>query len=659
MYKRLGILTAIIIVAFALLGWLGYRSIVMMSDGMRGRRQGEFASVSEQIRLDLKSKLDRFIQREQQRPYIHYQYDYVPEVAAGFQQDAGPVLRSPLGERLQMGFAYGYFQIEPDGTVTTPYYIEGDVKKEQIESGLYGEASSYVENIKDKLAAKINTVDYSRPVTLPLERDRAVADAKKKDMDFAKKVPRKSKSLPIESLQSKERETQVFKQQRSVVTQNIDRWERSKLQYERAQQQEIAKSQAKTDSTSQRQQDRLQEEYKANRVGGEEESGEKLEQPRPEQGGDTVQVRIEPFAPIVVKGEKQDCPLFGSDVFLIRHVQVGARHFVQGFKLAQEQLLEDFKSSAELLMRPGMSFEISAGEDKKAAYAAVLDFGIGQLVLNLFEDDPGWISSETRKLRNWYFSIMGVVFAAIGAGLVSLWLSAHAQTGLSRKKDDFISAVSHELRTPLTSMRMYAEMLDKGWVKSAEKVREYYGNMRQETERLTRLVENVLDFSRIQKGRKKYQFAVGDVDDCVKNTVEMMAPYAERNGFSIDLRTGCPKPVLFDKDAVTQILVNLLDNAVKYAREAEDKRILVRTTAQKDYVLIEVEDHGPGIGHRQKKKVFGKFYRIGPEATRQTSGSGLGLAIVESFAQAHRGFVEILNAKPRGAIFRVGLAVSH
>ncbi|MHC4062796.1 MAG: sensor histidine kinase [Planctomycetota bacterium] len=100
-----------------------------------------------------------------------------------------------------------------------------------------------------------------------------------------------------------------------------------------------------------------------------------------------------------------------------------------------------------------------------------------------------------------------------------------------------------------------------------------------------------------------------------------------------------------------------MDNAVKYARNTEDKTITVRTKSDSQYILIEVEDRGPGVPHRQRKKIFEEFYRLGSEATRETTGTGLGLALVKKFAQAHNGFVEILTAKPVGSIFRVGLAM--
>jgi signal transduction histidine kinase len=204
---------------------------------------------------------------------------------------------------------------------------------------------------------------------------------------------------------------------------------------------------------------------------------------------------------------------------------------------------------------------------------------------------------------------------------------------------------------------MYSEMLEKNWVKSEDKLAEYYRNMRQESERLSRLIENVLDFSRIQKGQKKYTFKAGDINKCIADVVEMMRPYAAQRGFSIKTELGQVGQMAFDGDAVTQIAVNLLDNAVKYARDAEDKTITVRTKSSDKFILIEVEDHGPGVPHRQRKRIFEQFYRSAAETTRETTGTGLGLALVKKFAQAHNGFVEITNAKPTGVIFRVALAL--
>jgi len=376
---------------------------------------------------------------------------------------------------------------------------------------------------------------------------------------------------------------------------------------------------------------------------------------------ETVLVKVEPFVPIVVSNGDDEQSIFGGQVYLLRHVQIEDQHFRQGFMLNETKLIDEVRESAQRLMREGMYFELPQlnhkADDAESAYTAVFDFGFGDLILSLNEVDPGRIARQIGQLRNWYFSIVVVVLMAAALGLLSLWRYARAQIKLAEKKDDFISAVSHELRTPLTSIRMYSEMLEKNWVKSEDKLSEYYRSMRQESERLSRLIENVLDFSRIQKGRKTYTFSLGDLNECVLDVVEMIRPYATQNGFTVKTELEPELQMVFDKDSVKQIIVNLLDNAIKYACNATDRTVIVRTKKDTEYVLIEVEDHGPGVPRRQQKKVFEEFYRLGSEATRETTGTGLGLALVKRFAQAHNGFVEILSAKPAGAIFRVGLAM--
>jgi signal transduction histidine kinase len=379
-----------------------------------------------------------------------------------------------------------------------------------------------------------------------------------------------------------------------------------------------------------------------------------VDQPQAPQA-DTVQVRIEPFVPMTVLDSNGGNGIFAGQIYLLRHVQIEDRHLVQGFQLNEDELLSQVAESAKELLRRGMGYEISKVERDDAAFAAILQFDFGEVVLNLLETDPGFIQAQVLRIRNWFFGILGVVWLAVLVAMAALWKNMHEQVLLSRKKDDFISAVSHELRTPLTSIRMYTEMLEKDWVKTDDKRREYYTTMRQESERLSRLIENVLDFSRIQRGKKRYDFSIGDVNECIGEVAEMMRPYVERAGFTLVQEFTETAPFMFDPDAIAQIVINLVDNALKYAKAAEDKRIIVRTQRADNMVLIEVEDHGPGIPRNQQKKIFDAFYRCEDESTRQSTGTGLGLALVKRFAEAHNGFVEIANAKPSGALFRIGL----
>ena len=655
MYRRLIILSLVILGSLCGLVWLGYHSIQIRAKGLEGSRLGEFAAVAEQIRQDVTHKLNEFIQTEQERPYTDYQYYYVPENVAPGQQQM-PLLRSPLGSGLDNEFAYGNFQIEPDGTIVTPYYVTGQSQETQ-ENEVDQEASVHVDNIKRNLLPVLSggagvfkfPVADSRLLYRDINLSKDSLPEEVKGEEAGQKQPTKgpagrSREYRIESLQADSQKEQIFTQKRSVVTSNIARSEELLSRQSAA---DVAQ-----DQTEQQDAARLNQQ-----VTGMNDMQQSLQQEQ----ADVVEIRIEPFVPLVVPGTKAQQSIFGGQVFLLRHVKIEDRHLLQGFQLNEKKVIEQVEESALRFVRKGMRFELpqtkkQGREDEAASYTAILHFGFGNLILNLKEIDPAWIGKEINKLQKWYFGIIGIVLVVVALGLTGLWRSARAQIKLAQNKDDFISAVSHELRTPLTSIRMYSEMLEKNWVKSEDKLAEYYMNMRQESERLSRLIENVLDFSRIQRGRKKYTFKVGDINKCIADVVKIMRPYTAQRGFSIKTELGRVEQTTFDSDAVTQIAVNLLDNAVKYARNAEDKTITVRTGSDEQFTLIEVEDHGPGVPHRQRKKIFEQFYRSGAEATRETTGTGLGLALVKKFAQAHNGFVEIISAKPTGAIFRVALA---
>jgi len=695
MYRRLIILSVIILVALCGLTVLGYHAVEKWAQGLVGARLGEFAEVAEQIRQDVKHKLDDFIQAEQERLYTEYQYYYVSEDIVPGQQQM-PVLRSPLGGRLEHGLAYGHFQIEPDGNIITPnddiIQREGATVRNKK---TYAEAELNRYNITNNLLPVLNgvtpgsfTINIDKKAGALLNiRSKAPEQAKVVKSELQQKIGAKGetsrrqrgKNYPIGSLQEQQ-ETQYMRQRRSVYEYNISSNAaisgQQGVPFPQTQinaQSDLEETRAKEQTTEEeppddnRQPFAVQANQMAYQAQRPQPQAEQAKEPLMDTFADlqllpqgnqneTVQIQIEAFVPVVVTNGDSQQSIFGGQVFLLRHVQIEDRHFLQGFQLNEKKLIEEAEESAERFMREGMKIELAQTEDEESAYTAILDFGFGDLLLNLKEIDPAWISNKINWLRNWYFTIIAIVLLAVTLGLASLWRNAREQIKLAQKKDDFISAVSHELRTPLTSIRMYSEMLEKNWVKSEDKLAEYYKNMRQESERLSRLIENVLDFSRIQRGRKKYTFSLGDINECITDVVEMMMPYVAQSGFSIKMEIGQLEQMAFDGDAVTQIVINLLDNAIKYARDAEDKTITVRTRSDKQFILIEVEDHGPGVPHRQRKKIFEEFYRSGAEATRETVGTGLGLALVKKFAQAHNGFVEIINAKPTGAIFRVALA---
>ena len=692
MHRRIVVLTVIVLAALVSLAGMGYHAVAKWAQGLEGARLGEFAEVAEQIRQDVKRKLDEFIETEQKRPYTDYLYYFVPDNVVTDGQTM-PRLRSPLADQMTNSLAYGYFQIAPDNEIVTPYYQRGQVEQTSS-SELASEAKQYVLNVQQNV---LPIVDARRQAlaqasSLPgVLQDGETTEDRYPDVSDneegnrmlqSKAAPLRSKEYAIESLQQQAQASRVVTQGRSIAASN---WAASPQAQQSAESMiGGAEPQALTvedgalgADLQQAPSPRMRAQQSPTRAAAASAQADQQMQvavaPVQEEtltesdNSDVVSIRIEPFVPVVVPARHDPNPAFDGQVFLLRYVQIEDRDFLQGFQLDETQLVREVEESAERLMREGMVFELPqvSGAQKQpdpaaetTAYTAILDFGFGDLLLNLREVDPAWVGRRVGELQHVYLGIVTVVGVAVLLALASLWRTTRAQVALAQKKDEFISAVSHELRTPLTSIRMYIEMLENNWLTSKEKASEYYRNMRQESERLTRLIENVLDFSRLQRGAKRYDFRLGDVNACIADVVAMMGPYAAEHGFGITMDLGPLSAISFDRDALAQIVVNLLDNAIKYARSAQDKTIVVRTRNADGYTVIEVEDHGPGVPHRQRKRVFEQFYRCTSEDIGQGSqvaGTGLGLSLVQRFAKAHDGFVEILSAHPQGAVFRVGL----
>ncbi|MBJ21258.1 MAG: HAMP domain-containing histidine kinase [bacterium] len=227
----------------------------------------------------------------------------------------------------------------------------------------------------------------------------------------------------------------------------------------------------------------------------------------------------------------------------------------------------------------------------------------------------------------------------------------------AQRRSDFVAAVSHELRTPLTAIRMYGEMLRDGLVATEGKRAEYYATITDESERLSRLIDNVLEFSRLEQDRRELDLVVGGLSETVRAASEKLSAHAEREGFELvlDLPAALPR-VHYDRDAITQIVFNLVDNALKYARDAERKRIEIQLSPRADGAELRVRDFGPGAPADQLNRIFEPFYRIGEELTRATEGTGIGLALVRELAIAMGGTANAIRPNSGGLEIVVSFA---
>jgi signal transduction histidine kinase len=267
------------------------------------------------------------------------------------------------------------------------------------------------------------------------------------------------------------------------------------------------------------------------------------------------------------------------------------------------------------------------------------------------------IDAISRNLVQHNFLILGVVSALLIGGLIMAYRSVSKEMALARLKSDFVSNVSHELRTPLSLIRLYAETLELGRIKTQEKKEEYYRIIRKESERLTSLINNILDFSRIEAGRKEYDFRDTDIAELVRNTLDAYRYQIEQQGFAFEQSIDSDLPaVRVDREAIARALVNLVNNALKYS--GDEKFLGVNLYRVNGVLKLEVVDHGIGIARREQSKIFEKFYRTGDSLVHNTKGSGLGLSLVRHITHAHGGDVEVESTPGKGSKFTMSLPLA-
>jgi signal transduction histidine kinase len=251
------------------------------------------------------------------------------------------------------------------------------------------------------------------------------------------------------------------------------------------------------------------------------------------------------------------------------------------------------------------------------------------------------------------FLVLGGLSFLLAGGIFLTYRNVSKEMALARLKSDFVSNVSHELRTPLALIRLYAETLELGRVTGPNKHQEYYCIIRKESERLTALINNILDFSRIEAGRKEYDFRETDLPELVRNTLESYRYQIEQHGFVFEEKIGDVPPLRVDREAVARSLVNLVNNALKYSQDR--KYIGVNLYRENGCVKLEVIDHGIGIPPNEQHKIFEKFYRVGDPLVHNTKGSGLGLSLVQHIARAHGGDVVVDSIPGSGSKFTITL----
>ena len=352
-----------------------------------------------------------------------------------------------------------------------------------------------------------------------------------------------------------------------------------------------------------------------------------------------------------IQGLLLDQEMFTKDIIGVQFMETALSDMSNLIIAYQDDVIHSFGG------RDDSSYpNVAADLDGTLLYRSRLSAPLGslELIFSIKRLPPG----PGASIVGWVTLVIAIVFVG---GFLVLYRMGVSQINLARQQQDFVSAVSHELKSPLTSIRMYGEMLKEGWADEGKR-QSYYEFIHDESERLSRLISNVLQLANITRNEPQFDLKPTKIAELMSNTESKIASQIKRAGFELRIKTfndADQATINIDEDCFAQIIINLVDNAIKFSRDAENKAIDVSSKLSGDgRVLFSVRDYGPGIPKDQMKKIFELFYRSESELTRETVGTGIGLAIVHQLTLAMNGNVDMINAEP-GAEFRISFSVAR
>jgi len=371
-----------------------------------------------------------------------------------------------------------------------------------------------------------------------------------------------------------------------------------------------------------------------------------------QQGGQVMLQEPQPqgAAPFPEVDETVMRPVWVRDfLVLARSVSVDGRKYVQGAWLdwagIKRELLDGIR---DILPEAGLTPARPGDDVSRSRMMASLPV---QLVPGKPADEPAVAASPLRLPLMLAWACFVLAAGAVGILLVGA-------VSLSERRAAFVSAVTHELRTPLTTFRMYSEMLAEGMIEEEEKRRRYLNTLCAEGSRLSHLVENVLSYARLERGGRKSRIETVEIGELIERTRSRLAQRAEQAGMELDVAPDAGSlSAGADVPAVEQILFNLVDNACKYAAQAEDRRIHVEVEQRGDRAVLRVRDHGPGIANGEAHRLFKPFRKSAKHAAETAPGVGLGLALSLRLARQMGGNLRIDTTRSDGAAFELLLPV--
>lgn len=256
---------------------------------------------------------------------------------------------------------------------------------------------------------------------------------------------------------------------------------------------------------------------------------------------------------------------------------------------------------------------------------------------------------RSRTLLN--VGLLVFMLVVLGVGLFLIYRNVRKELQLAQNKSEFVSNVSHELRTPLALISMFAETLEMGRVTSQEKRQEYYQIIHKETSRLTGIVNKILTFSQMDANKKEFHFTPLDLNEVVKDVLDTYSFHFQQKGFTSSFHSEEELGVRADRESLQEVLINLLDNALKYS--GDSRQVDISSGKKEYYAFVTIRDHGIGISKENQKQIFDKFFRVSTGDLAKSKGTGLGLSLVKHIIDHHGGKVTVESDLGKGSTFTI------
>lgn len=581
--------------------------------------------------------ISNYLLQEDTRSFTEYRYYYIPEtqLETSFALNVSPLAILP--ENNDNGLI-GYFQINPDASLHTPYlppkkdyHKLTDLKQRQeLQANLKQITRSLQDDMKADRKGQQHAHDIS---TLPQPKTTAAATAP---------------AMPTGD--------------RSSLVGGISK--------RKANEKSRAKLYA-SPSKKERGQDMLEAEgaFAADEFKQEVVSNIAQYQTFQEQKAKILDHDTEEMSPAAISApsiftDPFRARLVGKDnIIFYRRIWVEQKMYVQGFVLNTRSFFSwAIKNAFAPSTLAGFSVANLEWENTLLAASQNIQANTTQI---LFERNLGYPLNQITYSINYshlpalisrtFLNILtALLLFMVTMGLYIIYRSAAAQVVLSQKRQDFVAAITHELKTPLTSIRLYSEMLTEGWAENETKKKEYYGLISSESDRLSRLIENVLQLSRLEKKNYSYHLETKDPRPDFLTLAGEFKTFAEKHGFTFTTKIADNlPPITYDLDALKQVLYTLIDNSIKFTSDKDEKCIEMSLIQEKDKVIWAISDHGPGVEPKEQNKIFTKFYRTENEQTRKTKGTGIGLAMAKMLVEGMGASIVARNSHPVGLTIKL------